>query len=108
MNKPRIYSHCKAGCQWETVHKSDFRSITVSIAAYKWVQGDNGYVFTETVADLFNEDIVIIDAPYELYSSYGLNISQNGNKIIFTCNVKPSSIVSISIAIISAVRAVEE
>ncbi len=23
-NKPRIYGTCKAGCQWETVHKSDF------------------------------------------------------------------------------------
>lgn len=24
MSKPKIYSFCKAGCQWETVHKSDF------------------------------------------------------------------------------------
>lgn len=23
-NKPRIYGFCKAGCQWETVHKDDF------------------------------------------------------------------------------------
>ena len=23
-NKPKIYSFCKAGCQWETVHKDDF------------------------------------------------------------------------------------
>lgn len=24
-NKPKIYSNCKAGCLWETVHKDDFQ-----------------------------------------------------------------------------------
>lgn len=23
-NKPKIYGFCKAGCQWETVHKGEF------------------------------------------------------------------------------------
>ena len=27
MSKPKIYAVCKAGCQWETVHKDDFNKI---------------------------------------------------------------------------------
>ena len=30
-NKPKIYASCKAGCNWETIHKSDFEAMASHI-----------------------------------------------------------------------------
>ena len=107
-NKPRIFAGCKAGCLWETVHKSDFQSLAVSIDTSEWTNSGSGFVCNLPVDNLIDEDVVLLDAPYELYANYGLDVTQSGDTITFTCSVKPSSDVEIKLAIISAMRAVKE
>lgn len=41
-DKPRIYGTCKAGCQWETVHKSDFEKSASVVEQYP--QEDGSYL----------------------------------------------------------------
>lgn len=41
-NKPKIYGTCKAGCQWETVHKDDFEKSASHIVQYP--QEDGSYL----------------------------------------------------------------
>lgn len=42
-NKPKIHATCKAGCLWETIHKSDFEKSASHVIQYA---NDNGnYVF---------------------------------------------------------------
>jgi hypothetical protein len=38
-NNPKIYAHCKAGCLWETVHKSDFEKSAAYIKQYADTDG---------------------------------------------------------------------
>lgn len=44
MSKPKIYAHCEAGCEWETVHKSDFEK---SAAFIEVPVGEDGFVALE-------------------------------------------------------------
>lgn len=41
-DKPRIYGTCKAGCSWETVHKSDFEKSASFVEQYP--QEDGSYL----------------------------------------------------------------
>lgn len=43
-NKPKIYAPCKAGCNWETVHKSDFDA---SASHIKQNIGEDGICYLE-------------------------------------------------------------
>lgn len=38
-NKPKIYGTCKAGCQWETVHRSEFEAIAALVPQYTQMDG---------------------------------------------------------------------
>ena len=44
-NKPKIYASCKAGCNWETVHKSDFEA---SASHIRQNIGEDGKCFLVT------------------------------------------------------------
>lgn len=39
-NKPKIYGTCKAGCQWETIHRSELEEIAALIRQYEVMDED--------------------------------------------------------------------
>ena len=41
-NKPKVYSTCKAGCEWETVHKEDFEKSAAYIPV-NWSENEGNY-----------------------------------------------------------------
>lgn len=73
--KPRIYSHCKAGCNWETIHRSEFESAYPYVPVY------------------LNEDGILNverNIRYKIYnknaytSTYGFKIKINASGTIIT------------------------
>ena len=68
-NLPKIYAHCKAGCAWETVHRSEFEQSAAFIeaektdGAYELEIGKEYKVIAPVNADFQFEDNICI--PYK-------------------------------------------
>ena len=47
MSKPRIFAHCPAGCEWETVHRDEFEHAAAFIPHPNAYYGEYGDVYRE-------------------------------------------------------------
>lgn len=106
-NKPKIYARCPAGCTWETVHKEDFLHISHSIATSDWDNSVYPYTHSLTIEGLLDEDVVIVDASFEAYSEYGLEVEQAENVLTFSVASMPADEVVIKLAVIPAAAVTE-
>ena len=105
--KPQIYANCPAGCKWETVHKSDFVSLSHNIGTSDWSGTAAPYTHSLTIDGLVDEDLVVVDAPFTAYSEYGLIVEQTGSTITFSVTIKPAENIEIKIAVIPSTAVVE-
>lgn len=85
-NKPRIYSHCKAGCSWETVHKDDFERSAAFIACHK-VEGAFRLEPLKTYRVKKSTDLINSNYGFRLTLSYTVNGTEFTNDIYSPDNV---------------------
>ena len=76
-NKPRIWANCKAGCAWETIHKSDFDKVATLI---KQTPDENGRVYLE-----FGKKYKVFADPKEVTHTSGYG---GGTETVFDCYVE--------------------
>lgn len=106
-NRPKVYGYCAAGCKREVPNKEDFLSLVHNIDTFDWSEGDAPYTHSLTIDRLVDEDVVLVNAPFEAYAEYGLVVEQNGSTITFSVVNKPSVDISINIAVIPSTAVIE-
>ena len=81
-NKPRIYGFCKAGCQWETVHKDDFLNSASIVKIPKNADG----TFTLDPERKYRIVSGITDGRWDF--SIDISVSHSGDSILYTIPVE--------------------
>lgn len=81
-NKPRIYGYCRAGCQWEAVHKEDFIKACSLVELNADKKDSKWYLEIEKQYKIFSENVVNVGYGFSITFKYNNNDTETAYNFV--------------------------